>query len=187
MSSAELPDYDELAACLDAVEASLGPAEAQGVFCGQLCATGRPETARWLDDVLADAEADDTELDECHTLLTQLADHTLEKMNDTELGLQLLLPDDDAPLAERARELGSWCEGFLYGLGLGGLKEDQALPDNVREIIHDFGQIARVTRESDETGESEENALVEIVEFVRMGVLLVYEELQPVKRQQTIH
>ena len=30
-----------------------------------------------------------------------------------------LLPDDDAPLAERADALSMWCQGFLYGLGSG--------------------------------------------------------------------
>jgi hypothetical protein len=30
----------------------------------------------------------------------------------------LLLPTDDAPLADRAAALGQWCQGFLTGFGL---------------------------------------------------------------------
>ena len=32
---------------------------------------------------------------------------------------QPLLPDDEAPLADRADALSQWCQGFLYGLGSG--------------------------------------------------------------------
>jgi len=54
-------------------------------------------------------------------------------------------------------------------------------------------EISRAGHDVDDTGveESDDNddevAYMEIEEYVRMGVLLVYEELQPLQSTQTIH
>ncbi|MEN8160777.1 MAG: hypothetical protein ABFS41_11960, partial [Myxococcota bacterium] len=38
--------------------------------------------------------------------------------------LVLLLPDNEMPLAIRSQALGESCEGFLFGLALGGIRDD---------------------------------------------------------------
>ena len=91
------------------------------------------------------------------------------------------MPDDDDALRERTESLGNWCGGFLSGLGLGGLPDPSQLPEEVAELLDDLGQIARVDFELDDADEQEQAAFAEVVEYVRVGVLLINEELQPAK------
>lgn len=119
-------------------------------------------------------------------LVQALYEDELARMNSPDLDFALLLPDDDDALRDRVASLGSWCGGFLSGLGLGGVKEQSQLPDEVSELIDDFAQITRVDFDLDTPDEEEQAAFEEVVEYVRIGVLFVYEELQPGKATQRI-
>lgn len=159
------------------VSAALGsahdPCEIHGLLCGMLCS--RPgltsgEWTAWLHGELEVPATDDGALE----ILFRASASRLE---DAELGFELLLPDDECELSARARELGRWCQGFLSGLGLGG-----PLPEPLRgeadEFLHDAEKIARVGFDTDTVEEADEAAYAEIVEFVRVGVLLVHQELR---------
>ena len=90
------------------------------------------------------------------------------------------MPDDDQPLRRRVEALSNWCQGFLLGLGLGGVREGSGLPGDSQEVMRDFAEISRLGH-GDGNKEEEESAYAEIVEYVRMAVLLVYEELRPLR------
>jgi hypothetical protein len=98
-------------------------------------------------------------------------------MDEGELGFNPLLPDDEIALVERVAALAQWCDGFVGGLGLGGLDDEHGLSETGREAVEDLGRIARteLTLDGDEADES---AFVEVLEFVRIGAILVYEELR---------
>ena len=49
------------------------------------------------------------------------------------------------------------------------------------ELLDDLAEIARVDFEVGEPDEEEQAAFAEVVEYVRVGVLLINEELQPSK------
>jgi len=67
------------------------------------------------------------------------------------------------------------------------------LPEDTAELMKDMIEISRAGQDVDDAGieESDDNddelAYMEIEEYVRMGVLLIYEELQPLQSTQTIH
>ena len=89
-----------------------------------------------------------------------------------------LLPEDDAPLAVRTEALGQWCGSFLAGLAAGlarrGAGSLEDAPEEVREIVADFAAIAQIDPESAElSADALEGDLVELEEFVKVGVLLV--------------
>src|SRR5258705_12555250 len=92
-----------------------------------------------------------------------------------------LLPDDDAPLAERATSLGGWCQGFLYGIGAGKLASVAELPGDLPEVIRDFTEISRAAVDDADSAETNEQAYVELVEFVRVSAQLVFDELAPLR------
>ena len=48
----------------------------------------------------------------------------------------------------------------------------------IGEIIEDFAQISTLSKTAVESGNEEELAYFEVVEFVRVGTQLVYEELK---------
>ena len=103
------------------------------------------------------------------------------QLDDPEFGFSLLLPDDTVPLAQRVESLALWCQGFLAGLGLGGLQDQSKLPGDSHEVMRDFVEISRLGHGDDGVTNEDEAAFAEIVEYVRMAVLLVYEELRPLR------
>lgn len=168
--------YRTLASALADVDAETSAAGAQGMLCGMLSTPGETEQARWIAEVLANTEPKGEPAKACLQSLTELYDGTRKAFGDDGMSFAPLLPDDDAPLSERAGALGAWCEGFVFGLGLGGLGSRSELPRDAGEVVNDFSEIARVDTESD-MGDEGEAAYAELVEYVRTGALLVRETL----------
>jgi uncharacterized protein YgfB (UPF0149 family) len=88
---------------------------------------------------------------------------------------QPLLSDGTA-LSERALALGQWCQGFLYGLA-NTTRRDLLEAGALAEVLGDFAEISRAVRGGEEAEEAE-GAYAELLEFVRVGVLLCFEELR---------
>lgn len=174
-------DHERLERALRRADALTGAAEAQGALCGLLCAQGRADREAWQAQVIGERPDGDILAREAEDLLGALYEETVRQLNDGAMAFHLLLPDDEQPLGRRAEALGRWCQGFLFGLGLGGVREEKELPADVREILRDLAEISKVEFDVTDAGEEEERAYAEIVEYVRVGVLLINEEMHPVK------
>jgi len=166
------------------------PAECHGSLCGLLCATEMVQGAAWVNQVLngqwglSEAEVDPAQqaVDaETRDLLLSLYEETAAQLDDPEYGFSPLLPDDDVPMAQRVAALSRWCQGFLLGLGLGGVQEQSGLSEESREVLQDFVEISRLGSGEGGEGDEDETAYAEIVEYVRMAALLIYEELRPLR------
>ena len=181
--------FNELEDSLTRAGSICGPSECHGTLCGALCA-GVGEDGAWLAHLLDEANGRDADITDSRRALLELRDATRALLQSGTLEFTPLLPDDETGLAERTAALGEWCQGFLYGLGLAGdrLQLDQ-LPDEASEVLRDMGQITQAGFEGDADDDADEAAYVEIVEYVRVGVQLVYEELQsqPMPPSGTVH
>lgn len=174
---------DDLSAALERLDVPLGVAEAQGLACGLLCS--RPASnakSRWFSELLDAAALVPEALAERATDLRALDDWfgaELAALNDAELDFALALPDDEQPLGRRVDALGEFCAGFVYGVGIGvAARGNPPLPEDTRELLEDFMAIDGADGAGE--GGADEAAFVELVEYVRVGVLLVNEELKPV-------
>ena len=102
--------------------------------------------------------------------------HLLFEATRVELGefsdfqFRILMPDDDTDIDLRSKALKSFCSGFLSGFG------PRKVPEEISEPVADFESIAAL-RGDVEDGEENESDLFEIVEFVRVSVLLIYAEM----------
>ena len=190
------PDIPQLEDLLFNVDAALGATESHGALCGMLCAQGATEASQWMLYVLGEHEETSKLLQQTGKKLLQIHKMSIEQMNDTDAEFELMLPDDDEPLEARVEALGTWCQGFVYGLAVGGIKEDTVLPEDSKELIRDILEISRAGYVADneaelsadeEDSEEDEVAFMEVSEYVRMGILLIYEELQPLQSSQTVH
>lgn len=190
------PDIPQLEDLLFNVDAALGATESHGALCGMLCAQGATEASQWMLYVLGEHEETSKALQQTGKKLLQIHQTSVEQMNDSAAEFELMLPDDDEPLEVRIEALGTWCQGFVYGLAVGGIKEDTELPEDSKELIKDILEISRAGYVADneaelstdeEDSEEDEVAFMEVSEYVRMGVLLIYEELQPLQSSQTVH
>lgn len=194
---AHYPDISQLEGLLFDVDAMLGATESHGALCGMLCAQGATEAAQWMLQVLGEHEETSSDLQQAGKLLMQVHQLSVEQMNDSNVDFDLMLPDDDESLESRVEALGVWCQGFVFGLAVGGVKEDTDLPEDSKELIKDILEISRagyiaddeaeLNAMTEDDGEEDEVAFMEVTEYVRMGTLLIYEELQPLQSSQTVH
>jgi hypothetical protein len=108
-------------------------------------------------------------------LLDQLAKQCEAELADPELGFEPMLPEDDRPLTERADAMVDWCRGFLGGFGLAGTSAHANLSDEAQEILRDLGTIAASSFDFGNESE-DEDSLIEVQEFVRVGAMLLHTE-----------
>lgn len=175
--------YDDLSALLVRLEVPIGASEAHGLLCGLLSAQPSSVAKRvWLSELLEAASLNPGTLggrvDDVKTLDAWFS-QVLESLHDTDLNFNPLLPEDNVSVPERTRALGDFCAGFCYGVGLGTAgRSNGKLPEDTAELMKDFNEIDSTASSS--MDDADEEALNELSEYVRVGVLLISEELQPV-------
>lgn len=168
--------FNDLQRVLIQAHALTDAAEAHGTLVGSLCSTPC-SLADWLGDILPDGNADPLSA----ASLRAIFDETSGALGEGMLQFRLLLPTDDESLDQRTAALGEWCQGFLYGLGAGVRPDPDTLQGEAAEILRDITEITHVGVDPDDGSESNEQAFAELVEFVRVGVQLLYEQLQPLR------
>ena len=180
--------HAELDLALTELRLGVDPSDLHGSLTGFLCAGGVANARNWLARLEIEPGDDATEDRERQALLDRLFRECRRQLDDPDLGFEPLLPGDDQPLPERADALVQWCRGFLGGFGLSGAGERAALSGDSAEILRDFGTIAG-TRFEYEDAEEDESALAEVLEFIRVGVLMLHTELgaPPAAGRGTVH
>jgi uncharacterized protein YgfB (UPF0149 family) len=168
-------NYAEIQNALTGEHSLADAAEAHGTLTGSLCSVSDYRFEDWLGDILPDGKARPPEA----ALLRELYRSTADALVGPDMGFDLLLPQDDQSLIERAGALGLWCQGFLYGLGLGVLRDTARMPDELSEIVADITEIGRAAVDTSQSEESNEAAYAELVEFLRVSVQVVFEQLAP--------
>lgn len=179
-------DYEILDEALKSAGAAMGAAESHGILCGKLAVQHGFGEEDWVRDVM---EGTGKVADSgCRESLTAIYRDTRDQFDDQDMPFQPLLPGDNAALEQRVEALGEWCRGFGVGLALSGLTSKclARLSDQSREFLDDLNQIVQVSSDVEESDESETN-YVELLEYVRVGVLLLFEEFRPKSPQPTLH
>ena len=175
-------DYDDVAQALSAGASAVHPSEAHGCLCGALCLRPDYSRADWLDELLPETDpamADDGAL---ATLFFESAGALARP----DMEFEPMLPGDEAPLESRVEALAAWCQGFLYGFGAAGTAARAVLPDTVTEVLADLAQLSQAGVPAASEPEVEEDAYIELVEYLRAGVQLVYEELDALRASQSV-
>jgi uncharacterized protein YgfB (UPF0149 family) len=169
LNLASYSNYARIQHLLSESAAVTDPAEAHGTLAGALCAAGGYRLEDWLAEIAPAGGGS--------VLLRDVYAETREALTGTQMQFELLLPDDEQPIELRTEALTLWCNGFVYGLGSSGAADPQRLPGDVGEIVRDLAQIMRAGVDDKEGIEANEAALAELVEFVRVGVQVIFEEL----------
>lgn len=170
MSDHDLPAPARIEAESSRLGLATTPWELHGALCGWLAGGGANERG-WLAHVFADASM---EAPASGSPLDALREATAAQLDDRSFEFELLVPDADAPLAERSGALFDWCRGFVGAFGLAaGEKAMSALSPESREALADLAKLA-AAEPQDDGDEEDEEALVEIEEFVRVAALLLH-------------
>ena len=178
-------DFFRLNQTLAAAKSDADASEAHGILCGLFCATGQGAKENWIKQIMGEYDPQDLLLKEVLALLGDMHDITIEQFHQGQYGLELVLRDDDEPLDERIQDLGEWCQGFLFGMTLAGIKDMDNLPKDAREIMQDILQISKAGYDDSEDEDAGEAAYAEVVEYVRIGALVIYGELNHPHEEQS--
>ncbi len=163
--------YAAFSALLAGSSQPVSPAELHGHLLGRSCAGAGFEADAWLAYAgeLLGGEPEDP----VRQALLGLQEMVKSELAGEDIALVLLLPSDEAPLAERTAALGQWCQGFLAGFGLS--LGDRALGGEATEVLQDLAAIAQVQGGLEES-EDGENDYMEVMEYLRVAPLLLFTE-----------
>ncbi|MFL0811414.1 MAG: UPF0149 family protein [Agarilytica sp.] len=154
------------------------PSELQGMLCGRISGGSPPEKDQWLALAQEFLDIDHLELDqEQAEAFFGLYTDTRSLMDDVNFSFSPLLPDDHASIARRTQELGTWCQGFMHGLGVSGLSGDAQLSPDSADALRDLAQISQVDLDEEDAVEENESYWLELVEYVKVAALTIYTEL----------
>lgn len=184
-------DYERLEALLGRCGASWSAAQAHGLMTGRMTVLGaaaEPEVTR---QVLEDSDPANALRSECAGLLRGAFFATLQALAERQSGFGPLLPDDEETRDRRSEALAHWCEGYLHGLvspqsGRSDALEQRLAADPIADIIRDMLEMTRAIADDENDSEGEEEAYAEVVEYLRVAVQLVYEELADLRPAQAV-
>lgn len=172
-------DHDALDHLLKSCGSNWNAGQVHGLLCARLAVTGADGATRWFAQILEDTDPENALRGECEAVLDTLCAITWRQLVERQSEFTLLLPDDDEPAARRTEAMSQWCEGFLHGLVSEKHSDDlkkRLAAEPLVDIIKDMLQITRATPGEDDE-EGVEEALVELIEYLRVAAQLAYEEL----------
>lgn len=183
----ESVNYIGMESLLRRADCQYSAAEIQGVACGLLAVDLNANDELWLGQVFQERDHQNVLQQDIGNELMRYLQTLRLQMQDSNFDFALLLPDDDEALEDRADAMQEWTQGFLLGVALAGLQDFSDLPEDSKELIDDFIEITKAGQFDTSEEEESEDAYLHIVEYLRMGVLLIAEELQPTSSSATIH
>ncbi|WP_430010387.1 UPF0149 family protein [Methylophaga lonarensis] len=157
-------------------------AELQGALCGLLCMNAKANRTDWFRQLFEDFHPGEDEIN----ALTQLFDQTIQALNSPEYDFKLAFPEDSFPLASRLIAMADWCQGLIFGLGASGLTDETDLSADSQEYIVDVIKISQIADVDLSNADEDEANFEELTEYLRMGLFVLYSELQPEDPTQSI-
>jgi len=167
--------YEGVAEVLQQHNVIADPAEIHGILCGLLSGGMGHAQNDWI-NVLQDTCNEEGVFNEQTVFtLTQVFNECCQDLIEGQFSLNLLLPNDEATLNARGVALIEWVQGFMLGFGM-QQNDLTKCSDEVKEVMEDFSDIARMEEPMEEDEESE-RALQEVIEYVRMSAMFCFSEL----------
>ncbi|MCD6038992.1 MAG: hypothetical protein K0S27_392 [Gammaproteobacteria bacterium] len=170
-----LPSHAELSHFLNKIQPTLQPAEMHGLLCGYLCITSNPEK---FDSKFEHLLVLDKKNKEARQILKQLYQTSYPSLSQFSFEFSLILPEEDTDINIRTEALGLWCQGFLTGLAQSPTSLQNYPEQDIREALGDLTEIAQIDFGHIPANEEDEKAYFELVEYVRLTVLMFFNTLQ---------
>lgn len=175
-------DYYQLSQALERCQIAADAAECQGAMSAVICLTGEDGMENWLAAHFPELETGVAQgnalASEAKALITELYKTTLNSLGQGNLDYALMMPDDEDSIFERTDALGHWCQGFMLGMRFSGVSDPGQFSGELAEILDDIREISQVSAEALENTEEEEQSYTELVEYLRVGVMLFCETLR---------
>ncbi len=166
------PDYTRIERVLAHEHSLADAAEAHGTLAGCLCGASGYRFEDWLKEILPEGRATAAVAQP----LRELYDATASALIQPDMQFELLLPEDERAARAAHRSTCAVVPGVSLWSG-----RRRALPMRANcpgRSVRSCATSSRSRRADAQVGdEANENAYAELVEFVRVGVQLLFEEL----------
>lgn len=147
-----------------------------GMLCGFFCIRDSVDVELWLSEILSIDVTDVSKIDNFADICV-IFNNTKEQLNDANLNFSILIADDSQSLSQQAITVADWCQGFLIGIGLSNMESQE---QELMDAIKDISEISKLHTDIMDNNDNA-NQLTEIIEFVRMTVLLIQDIAKPSK------
>lgn len=171
-----LPDYQNFSHTISALELPFSGSELHGMMCGYLCAGAASEGDAYLRALTSSKKDKSTRA--AALAIFEVYTISQQQLGNFDFGFELLLPDENEPLIDRAQAFSEWCEGFTQSMAIAGISVEQFQEEESQEALHHLQEFAQLDYESLEVEEEDEKALMEVSEYARMAVLRLYGDLK---------
>lgn len=172
MACMPLPEHADMTETLARAGAAVEASECHGLVCGVMSLDETASSGKWAGEVARELDPNNALASEALRAVEEMGEEIRRQLHDPELGFRILLPDEEEPLSARVEAMKRWCLGFGFGLSVAGLTDPDELPGDGAEIVRDIAEFARM--ELDDDSEDDEVAYAELVEYLRVGVLLIH-------------
>jgi uncharacterized protein YgfB (UPF0149 family) len=173
-------EIEKIEQALTRLHAEMDAPECHGIITGLLLARGQTSESEILAAIAPGRDPGDVLGREAAAELLSLLQVTIEELGDSNCDFNPLLLDESDSLEARLHALSDWIQGFLMGLAHGGVEDYDKLPDEAAEFVEDLVEMARATGyELEEDDEENEASYMELVEYLRTGILLMNELMHP--------
>ena len=162
-------------------------ADSHGIACGMLVVNSVADKRIWIKHIMGEIEQTHIPPATSIKSLADWFDEITNQLRDNHLRFELCLPDDEEELEDRACALQEWCRGFILGIALSGVNDFAKLPQDTQELMNDFSRIGAEEEFDLENRNEAEIAYSDISQYVRIGVLLINEEIPTVEPESGIH
>ena len=162
--------YPELDGKLKSTPWNSGASEAHGLLTGLACrgvTTHEIVNKMYLLNISA---SDDV------TLLEGMFGLIVRDLQSNDLTFNILLPADQVGTVDKAEQISNWCQGYLQGFCHDGKPPICDDNETVCEVFQDIFDIGAVALELIDDHDDNQKSLVEIEEYLRVGIRLIYDE-----------
>lgn len=168
----QVPSFRTFSEAIIPLDLPISASELHGVMCGYLASGSHRLGESYLRALIV--KKNEAMTRDAARMLFSLYTITEQQLQGSDFEVSLMLPDDSAPIFERARAFSEWCEGFSQGLTVSGLQLSELSSEEAKEAVEHITEFADLDYESVSVDETDEKALTDVVEHTRMGFLHIY-------------
>ena len=170
-----LPEYYNFIDSIAALALPISGSELHGMMCGYLCAGATREGEAYLRALMSNNK--DAAIRTAMLALFEVYAISQQQIANFDFEFQLLLPNDDMPLDERAKAFCECCEGFVQAITMAGIDYEQLQEEDSQEALRHLTEFAQLDYHALQADEDDERALMEVSEYARMAMLRIYSDL----------
>lgn len=177
-----LPDYDSFIDTIAVLSLNISGSELHGMMCGYLCAGADSQGEAYLRALLNNKK----DIESRNAFLAMFAVYTVsqQQINNFDFEFEMMLPDEDEPLLDKAQAFSEWCEGFTQGLTMAGVGLEQFYEEEAQEALQHIFEFAELDIETLDVDEEDEKALMEVSEYARLAVIRLHGDLVMNERER---